>query len=369
MVMYNCDKCGKKFKKKYNFTVHMNRKYDCTQNTVKTTSIIDVQKQADIYDQSMVVKGVVNNKSQKKYYVCTYCNKSYTRSDNLKKHIDTQCASKKSCLLIPKNKWVIEYNINEYVINNQLNDKETEIFENCKTIINQLKIIHAYIYDTQNNNNFDWLIIGIFFKIGLVIIHISNHSQHMKNFVKTYINAIYYDWDFFKNVLYGNTNHHLILSKKRDDIDTIDKAINQINSVIFDDNIKINNCINCYLQIINYVIAVIRGNYQVIQQIIKIMEKDIDINNNNTDIMKFKIDMIEKCCEMIELNVNHKSYGLILQNITMINNCFNYIKSYIGLFSRYVQISQISTIIENIDDTILRVVVQELINLDNVIEI
>jgi protein involved in sex pheromone biosynthesis len=37
MVQYVCDRCQKKFSKKHNYEIHINRKYPCTEINIENT--------------------------------------------------------------------------------------------------------------------------------------------------------------------------------------------------------------------------------------------------------------------------------------------------------------------------------------------
>lgn len=83
MVDYTCPQCGRTFDKKSNYTKHLNRVYSCkTEISTNETAIISINSDAEN------LKNI-----QLKKHVCPQCSKSFTRADNLNRHLSTICSS------------------------------------------------------------------------------------------------------------------------------------------------------------------------------------------------------------------------------------------------------------------------------------
>jgi hypothetical protein len=83
MVEYKCKICNKIFNKKYQYTNHSNRKYPCKSNEI---------------NKPKIGSQMLSNGSQmipKTDFLCGYCNKSFSKSANLNRHIKNTCKVKK----------------------------------------------------------------------------------------------------------------------------------------------------------------------------------------------------------------------------------------------------------------------------------
>ena len=71
MVEFFCTTCNKVFRKKYNYKIHLNRKYPCKPVAHKKLKI-----------------------HKNTHFQCNHCEKYYTRKYSLKRHLTT-CKKKK----------------------------------------------------------------------------------------------------------------------------------------------------------------------------------------------------------------------------------------------------------------------------------
>ena len=99
MVLYNCPTCNKEFKKKCNYDYHIgNKKKPCNPTSIiipPKSSVIPPkssefsQKSDNIIDILMDKPLVTDNENK-----CVYCDKIFTRIDNLQRHLNGRCKSK-----------------------------------------------------------------------------------------------------------------------------------------------------------------------------------------------------------------------------------------------------------------------------------
>jgi DNA-directed RNA polymerase subunit RPC12/RpoP len=101
MVEYKCNKCGKIFSNKTKYTKHQSRKFPCQSDEGR-------ENNADIHPAKSASYAAESAKNQKpialldanrtnksKEYKCTYCSRSFTRSDSLNKHLAGRCKVRK----------------------------------------------------------------------------------------------------------------------------------------------------------------------------------------------------------------------------------------------------------------------------------
>ena len=100
MVNYICPKCNKEFNKKCNYVDHTeNKKNACDKSDflVPPNSAKPPPKSAnfkpDFMDFLLKEPEQPNNDNK---CICTYCEKSFTRIDSLKKHLNGRCKSKEN---------------------------------------------------------------------------------------------------------------------------------------------------------------------------------------------------------------------------------------------------------------------------------
>jgi len=153
-MKYTCNLCNKEFNQKSHYSVHINRKFSCINNSVIINDDINnhpqnsskiLKNSSKILKNSGISTTIINDVI--KTYKCEYCNKSYTRSDNFKRHQLQFCKEKEIKLSEVENK--IE------TLNEELKHMAKENNE-LKKLINTnpkcKKIITNNTTNTTNNN-------------------------------------------------------------------------------------------------------------------------------------------------------------------------------------------------------------------------
>jgi uncharacterized Zn-finger protein len=125
---YSCEKCNKEFAQKSNYETHLNRKYPCSieqemQNKQNAPQTIQIQNIMPIFLNNLVrtlqnlqntpqlqqnITNILQNAlvsiqnlpkiqqgnnqiNKPKEHKCSYCAKTYSRSDVLKRHMEKYC--------------------------------------------------------------------------------------------------------------------------------------------------------------------------------------------------------------------------------------------------------------------------------------
>tara|TARA_Y100001958_G_C21232603_1_gene558514 strand:- start:1229 stop:2122 length:894 start_codon:yes stop_codon:yes gene_type:complete len=94
MVIFECPRCKKIYTHKGHYKRHLNRKFDCRNKdtTDGGSKINNNDKEVNI----KMKKKVINpHKSIKKEFICHLCERTFSRKDNLRRHINKYCKIKK----------------------------------------------------------------------------------------------------------------------------------------------------------------------------------------------------------------------------------------------------------------------------------
>lgn len=168
MKEYNCEECGKKFSQKSNWVQHTKeRKKPCIKKKTQFESVIyEVKEEVKEELKEDIINNVHNlnildkfnidecqQNENKKKFCCKYCLKLFTRTDNLKRHINND-----KCEILrlqEKQKENIFINLleEEKVVN------QTKI--ELKELNNNILIVKKKNYDVENNNQMDFLMTQI----------------------------------------------------------------------------------------------------------------------------------------------------------------------------------------------------------------
>jgi|SaaInlStandDraft_4_1057021.scaffolds.fasta_scaffold01183_8 hypothetical protein len=172
-MCFECEKCGKNFNRKWDLDRHLyNRKKPC-KKVKKSTKKVSGGKQnvrkTRYYTKKPSKKPSKNTHllkkndkkevvSQELVYMCVFCNKAYSRKDNLKRHVSQYCKKSVKNTIddqMSTNQFEQIINMIESQRRNELKDERTELKELIKLYGNQMSMLLenvAKIKSTTNNN-------------------------------------------------------------------------------------------------------------------------------------------------------------------------------------------------------------------------
>jgi len=139
MVKYECEICNKNFGNfKSHYENHINKKFYCKNtNKILSKCLIEPNKE-------LIIKS-----KETKSFKCEFCNKFFTRKDNLNRHINTIC--KKNIETNEQINELIEFN-KQLIKQNEENNKQIkEIKKQNKNLKN--KLVKVQVKRITNSNN------------------------------------------------------------------------------------------------------------------------------------------------------------------------------------------------------------------------
>ena len=169
MVIYNCSDCNKKFNRKSNYDKHvLNKKKPCGPINIIippiSSNIPPISSNIPPIFSNVIDILIKEPEPNNNNCVCPYCDKIFTRSDNLHRHLNDRCKSKgnydeleklkEDMKLIIQNYQKIENNYQNLENENaNLKNKivEIEIIQKGTNLNNEPKIINN-VNNTINNN-------------------------------------------------------------------------------------------------------------------------------------------------------------------------------------------------------------------------
>jgi len=272
MSYYECLRCKYKSLRNSDMKRHLERKVKCARN-IESIKYND----EEIYNLSMVIhknEKIDNDKPIKKDLLCIYCNKSFTRLDNLKKH------EKNTCKLKNKSIEKENKNDNKNIINIENNIKN---IDNKLSMDNQTNIHNKTYIENQTNN--------------IIIINPNNNLQpfdnnwtieHIDNYLRQlillsdnkYTNLLD---EILKNknnlnVIIDKDSHSGLVYKNKDDL-YVNMKVKEIIKVSME---------KLYQQLNGFYTTLLDNNTIINSNIIDNLKENLDnkfddfCNNNNT---------------------------------------------------------------------------------------
>jgi len=166
MMVHKCDNCDKEFKLKTDLVRHNNRKFKCVSNkqvvnTIYMENNIDVL-QKDVQEhidpsELLNIAGILHTDA----LTCEYCQKKFTREDNLKKHKNERCKLKdikiKLLSIIQKEREEKDQQQKELIKiikeGQDNTNKKMELLENTISELKQSNTINNTVNTTNNTTN------------------------------------------------------------------------------------------------------------------------------------------------------------------------------------------------------------------------
>ena len=157
--MFICNICNKSFLRKYHLTRHQNNKKKCTsiensQNNEEAPQNNEEAPQKIEENEGNLDNGEneENCENIKQSYICSNCNKEYSRKDNLNRHIDKYC---KNIIKNRENNVIIELLNENKKILDKMKDLEEKVINAPPSIINNTHNNTHNIHVTNNILNFN----------------------------------------------------------------------------------------------------------------------------------------------------------------------------------------------------------------------
>jgi regulator of replication initiation timing len=145
VVVHTCPNCKKDFYKKSHFVYHVeNKKNPCGQDHFS-------KNQNSFFQQEIPPVSIIDlfNKNIEDECTCKYCDKIFTRADNLQRHLENRCKLKVYYDELEK----LKENMKTIVKNNQILETENEKLKNKTGNIEIVQKINGDNNDPQMVNN------------------------------------------------------------------------------------------------------------------------------------------------------------------------------------------------------------------------
>ncbi len=359
MPIYECKVCFKKFDRKSNYEDHIyKKKKPCKLNNIDVNddnlefgialnhehdSELDIDLDLDNFDDNN------NNNNNNDPLTCIYCNKKYSRLDNLKRHIENYCKIKKEedeknikiNLLIEEVTLLKELILQNGLTNVNTNNNGNKTINNSNNTTNN-NINNNIQNNIQNNNTNVQVNINGF---GKEIMENLDISEAMKVFLKSTGGNIIPNMlkhinmnkkypqnhnicitDFAREIVRINDGKKCIFKKfknaKYDIVSSVSNNINSIVDIYKEGNYKRSNDIDNKIEINTLSVRLINGEELTDDESEHDNEHEKkphnnnskDVDNNKNDVINFKVESKEEIensiVEMIEKRKKNKNSTL-----------------------------------------------------------
>ena len=189
MINYICPKCNKTFKQKCHYVNHTeNKKKVCIINEflVPPKSSGAPPKSSDFLD--ILIKEQELNNNYNNNCICIYCNKIFTRTDNLQRHLNGRCKSKENYNELEKLKEDMKIIIQNY---QKIENNYQNLENNYNNLLNEQKAGNKN-NELQIINNNQQINKGVIFNTNIQIVQFGeedinkiNLNDAMKMYLKS----------------------------------------------------------------------------------------------------------------------------------------------------------------------------------------
>ena len=235
-ILYKCDKCCKTFSHKNDYNRHINRKFSCNKNNIiiiEDKSIIE--EELEFKKISCNKPTTIPQKSKKtpqnsapkvrliknKEHICIHCNKAYSRSDSLKRHIDNSCLMKNQNDM--EKETIYKKLLEKVEKQDEKIEKQDEKIKHLEKLLSDKNTSNTIQNITNNNNNNNTqnnLITGNTFNIQLLAFGKEDISHLTENDYKLIINKGFKSvQELLKSIHFNKNkpeNHNIYISNMRD---------------------------------------------------------------------------------------------------------------------------------------------------------
>lgn len=142
MLKFICNYCNKSFNRKSHLNYHLNRKKSCINDNDKNYDENESEKNEIIINNDQDNESNIENTENEleieledKKYRCKYCYKSFTRQDNLNRHIEITCIVKKK--VIEEREQIFRQLIVKEVHENELQQQIKDLIDHNKLLLQQ----------------------------------------------------------------------------------------------------------------------------------------------------------------------------------------------------------------------------------------
>jgi hypothetical protein len=215
MKEYLCDKCGKKFDKKYNYQVHINRVNPCNAVSSSIKNEIKENQQEEIKNNNttspnntLKIINISNDYLQKciNENKCAYCDKKYARKSNVMHHIKNNCKKVKE---IENERHIIFTKLKQEKEENRFEEINKKLLETEKKLLETQEIL---ILKEENK------------KIKATLENMQKELYKYKKISNNAVNSNINSNNNSNNTINNNQQNITLVGYKEENLEKIDKS-------------------------------------------------------------------------------------------------------------------------------------------------